>query len=325
MKKKAPVIDAVVDTLKGSLRESGLVSIASTDTEPPLVPAVLAGDLARVKALLSAGTDPNTANKKNQNKDNFLGEPPLVHAVRRGHSAITEVLLKAGANPNYKPLGRSLLTYAIWEGKIPCVELLLRYGAKPVGGHRGVPSPLEACIDRAASDVFSLLLQNGANVCAPDSSGGSLLTRALFAYKNAASVPAHLAKLPAMRGLARQASPLLVIIREILRHRPDVNASDRDGITALMPATAAAPLDVIKNLLKLGADLEAELVSKHKHAGLRPIHFAVMHDRLDVVKLLATAGANLKKPLPDGTDLVQFAKQHSATSVLEYLSRLKRN
>jgi ankyrin repeat protein len=324
MKKKAPETRAVVDTLKASLLESGLVTIASTDTEPPLVSAASSGDLARVRVLLAAGDNPNAANKANRNKDNFLGEPPLVHAVRRGHIAIAEALLKAGANPNYKPLGRSLLAFVIWERKFPCVKLLLRYGAKPVASRRGVPSPLEACIDRAAADTFSLLVQHGADACGADSSGGCLLSRALFAYKNAVGIPAHAAKLPALRNLAREASSMLLIIREILRHQPDVNKSDRDGITPLMPAAAAAPVDVIQNLLKLGANLEAEIVSKHKQAaGWRAIHFAVTHNRADAVKCLITAGANVTKALPDGTDLIHFAERHSSTNVIEYFRTAK--
>ena len=319
MNKRALTTTTAVNALKTNLLKAGIVEIANTKTEPPLVQAVLKGDLTRVRGLLAGGENPNAANKAKRNKDNFLGEPPLVHAVRRGHIDIAEALLEAGANPNYKPLGRSLLAFAIWERKFPCVELLLRFGAKPVGSRRGVPSPLEACIDRAADDIFSLLVQHGADVCVADSSGGCLLSRALFAYKNAVGIPAHAAKLPAFRNLAREASPMLLIIREILRHQPDVNKSDRDGITPLMPAAAAAPVDVIQNLLKLGANLEAEIVSKHKQAaGWRAIHFAVTHNRVDAVKCLIAAGANVTKALPDGTDLIHFAEQHSSTSVIEH-------
>lgn len=324
MKKRALTTTAAVNAIKTNLLKAGIVEIASTKTEPPLVQAVLKGDLTRVRGLLAGGENPNAANKANRNKDNFLGEPPLVHAIRLGHCDIAEVLLAAGASPNYKPMGRSLLTFAVWERKFSCFELLLRFGVNPNESRKGVPSALEACIDRAVSKTFSLLLKNGADVEGTASSGESLLARALFAYKNAVGVPAHAAALPAMKDLARQATPLLEIVREILRHQPDVNKSDREGITPLMPAAAAAPLDVIQSLLKLGANLEAEIISKHKQAaGWRAIHFAVAHDRAEVVGCLIAAGANVTKALPDGTDLIHFAERHSSTSVIEHFKITK--
>src|SRR3954470_4298232 len=101
-KKTKSSVESAVAGLQKGLIEAGIVQIANTDSEPPLVKAVLAGDLKEVSRLLESGADPNEANKANRNPDNFLGEPPLVHAVRHGKLEMAEALLKAGADARYK-------------------------------------------------------------------------------------------------------------------------------------------------------------------------------------------------------------------------------
>ncbi len=324
MKKQTNAVAKIaVAAVKKLLLDAAIVGSANIGTEPPLVAATIAGDFATVQELLATGADPNKCIKENRSEDNFLGHPPLVHAVRLGHLNIAEALLKAEADPNYKPLGRSLLSFAIWERHAELVPILLRHGADPNAKRRGVPSPLEAAIDRTDLASFQLLVQQGADPTANDSLGGSLLNRALFSYKNAVSFPPQMAELPEFAKLKREAPDLLKIVRQILIQRPNVSQPDRNGSTPLMPACCASPLDIVEEILRLGADPNAEIVGKHMNAGFRAIHCAVSFDRADVFDTLARYGADLDKPLPNGMNLVEFAKQQNALKTLRYLRKGK--
>lgn len=319
MKKQTkPPAETAVAALQKGLIEAGVVRIASTENEPPLVRAVMAGNLTQVCELIASGANPNEANKANRNSDNFLGEPPLVHAIRRGKVEIAEALLKAGADARYKPLGRSLLAFAIWEQQYKCVPLLLQWGADVNSKRRGVPSPLEAAIDRGSLESFRLLLEHGADPTAPASDGGCILTNVLFSYKSAASIPAHFVDLPGFAEKVKNAPALLEIARDILKRRPDVNRADRNGSTPLIPACAAAPFDIIEEILKLGGNPNVELNAKHMDAGLRPVHCAILGDRVEVLALLQHFDADFDKPLPDGSDLLQFAQKHEAPKAIDY-------
>jgi ankyrin repeat protein len=319
--RNANIAKAIAKNIQQGMIQSNVVALGNLETEPVLCQAVLRGETDKVKTLLASGADPNVCNKQNRNKDNFLGEPPLVHAVRSGRIAIVEALLQAGANPNYKPVGRSLLTYAIWAKHLEIAVTLLQHGAKVETGRKNVPSALEAAIDRAFPEAFRLLVKQGADINAPDSDGGSLLCRALVAYTKAAKpLP------PALRGIApsraQDAVAALEIIREILRLGPEVNRSDRYGHTALMASVAIAPIDIIEQIIGLGSDLDAETSAKSlSGAGLRAIHCAVNAKRTEVVELLIRKHANVSKPLPDGRSLTQYAREQSSAEVTSFVER----
>ena len=85
---------------------------------PPLIHAVHKGQLGSVRALLSAGAEPDFANPK--------GLTPLMLASAQGEGEIVEELLASGADPRLKqPGGETALTYAVTEGDARCVRALL--------------------------------------------------------------------------------------------------------------------------------------------------------------------------------------------------------
>jgi ankyrin repeat protein len=122
---------------------------------------------------------------------------------------------------------------------------------------------------------------------------------------------------------ARQAAGALEIIHEMLKMKPDVNLADRYGSTPLMYAMTAAPIEVIEEIIRRGANLEAETGPEHGNgAGLRAIHFAVIFDRVDVIELLARRGTNLSKPLPDGRSILEFARHQRSQKAMPILEKL---
>jgi ankyrin repeat protein len=85
---------------------------------PPLMHAVHKNQLESVRALLSAGAEPDFANPG--------GLTPLMLAAAQGEGEIVEELLASGADPRLKqPGGESALTYAATAADSRCVKALL--------------------------------------------------------------------------------------------------------------------------------------------------------------------------------------------------------
>ena len=81
------------------------------------------GDLAKAKALLAKGADPNAKDK--------YGARPLHIAAWKGHLAIVNVLLAANADPNAKDnSGKTPLHWAVAQSKQDVAVLLREHGAK---------------------------------------------------------------------------------------------------------------------------------------------------------------------------------------------------
>ncbi len=85
---------------------------------PPLMHAVHKNQLESVRALLSAGAEPDLANPD--------GLTPLMLAAAQGEGAIVEELVASGADPRLKqPGGETALTYAATAADARCVRALL--------------------------------------------------------------------------------------------------------------------------------------------------------------------------------------------------------
>ena len=107
--------------------------------------AVETGNIAKVRAGLDSGIDPNKANMK--------GATALVFATnhRPGNRAIIRLLLDRGENPNDG-------IYFAAAGQPPdIVRLLLDRGANPTSG-------LCSAVDAKRPDIVQLLIARGANV-----------------------------------------------------------------------------------------------------------------------------------------------------------------
>jgi ankyrin repeat protein len=84
----------------------------------PLVHAIHKNQLESVRALLSAGAEPDLASPK--------GLTPLMLAAAQGEGEIVEELLASGADPRLKqPGGETALTHAVVAADARCVKALL--------------------------------------------------------------------------------------------------------------------------------------------------------------------------------------------------------
>jgi ankyrin repeat protein len=318
------IIERAKQAFLGGLLAEGILELSPIEQEPPLVQALLKRDEAMVLSLLQEGADPNACNKALRNRDNFAGEPPLVHAIEKGYAAIAKALLDHGADPDYRPKHRSMLIDAIAGRHLDCAELLLQRGANPNGGGKKAVRPLEQAVSSCSADAFHLLLKYGADPLLPSHDGSSVLFSVLTAYRSAtAPLPGPLGRVVSLVQKKEQEKVAATRMLDAMLALPhDVNLRGRTGATALMVACEGAEIEVVRRVLELGPDLEAETNSRHMEPGFRAVHFAMLRDRDDVLQLLITAGANVRdkgraKLTPD-----EYAKQCEAPRCLALLNRL---
>jgi hypothetical protein len=116
---------------------------ADRNGRTPLWYHALSGDLAAVRAELSAGSDPSFGDNTNYS--------PLHVAVQGGWVEVIQLLIESGANPNKadhfgnNPLWTAILS-APKESKVEIINLLLGSGANPDHKNRVNKSPRDAAI-----------------------------------------------------------------------------------------------------------------------------------------------------------------------------------
>lgn len=296
-------------------------ALATPDDE--LVKAVAEADIDSVKAALEAGADANTRNDK--------GAPVLFTAVQKKSAAIAEMLLEAGANPDAQyeayiratPLmmavqakdlalasmlleyaanvnvadsaGDPAINWAAFYGYTDFVKLFLQYKADT--SLRGHGNALEIVMRRGHQDLVSLLTDRKvAGVPTPDE---ALMIEAI----NAGDVAGVQEAL--QFGVSPDATdftgrPILAlaareghteIVGRLLMAGATVNAEDLIGFTALHEAAREGKTEVVARLLEGGAD--AGHKSKDTALYLTPMHMAALADSADIIKLLASNGAEV--------------------------------
>ena len=82
-------------------------------------------------------------------------------------------------------------------------------------------------------------------------------------------------------------------MRLLLESGADINAKDGTGKAPLIWASYGGHADVVRVLIKQGADVNVIDESKSAAAGNTPLHFACLKDHLEVVKLLLDNGARV--------------------------------
>ena len=204
----------------------------------------------------------------------------LAEAAARGDTAAMAADIARGESVDVQnPHGWTPLVYAIREGKMEAVRLLLAKHANPNILTVAGCSPLDFAVEKAHADIIRLLLDAGA-----DPNG----------FRTPLQDGSHCSALCAAIGQRR---PDLVEI--LLDHGARINDASETGLTALIRASAFDNVEQVQLLLRRGADTHASYKDDDGHSH-GPLEVAAGEGRPYVLEALTDAGVkpvNVKNAL----------------------------
>jgi thioredoxin-like negative regulator of GroEL len=103
-------------------------------------------------------------------------------------------------------------------------------------------------------------------------------------------------------------------VKALLDKGADVNARDKDGLTALMWAAAGGRTDIVKALLDKGADVNAKT-----SYGYTALMWAAAGGHTDIVKALLDKGADVNAKDSDGYTALMWAAARGHTDIVKAL------
>ena len=194
---------------------------------------------------------------------------PLVEAVKQADKATVSTLLQQKIDVNQTESdGMAALHWAARLDDVETADLLIRAGANVKAATRYGVMPLSLAAANGSTVMIDRLLHAGADANAALPEGETpLMSAARTGHVDA--------------------------IKTLLASGADVNAKDRvKEQTALMWAAAEGHAAVAQTLIDAGGNIDAR--SKGKFT---PLLFAVRGGKIDVVRVLLTAGANVNETL----------------------------
>jgi quinoprotein dehydrogenase-associated probable ABC transporter substrate-binding protein len=252
----APMQKADVAEQHARLAELKKSLAAGAKPDEKLHEAIVAGDLDRVRYVLSHGAHVDAVDGE--------GNPPLVDATRFGFIDVATYLAdhKAGVNVGDRS-GWTPLMYAAWDDQPSMVTMLLAHGAKLDATEHDGLTPLAIAVQNAKPKATRALLDAGADVNAPIAKGG---------YS-----PLMLASISGSTEVASM----------LIERGAKVNAVNPGGVTALMIAAAGNRAVIVGFLLKSGADLNAR-----SEDGRTALSIAQANNSDAVIKILKDAAGS---------------------------------
>ncbi len=200
-----------------------------------------ATDARKVRLLLDAGANVNSATKQGRNA-------LMIAAACDGCSEIVRMLLEKGADAKAKDgRGTTALTLAAAAGDVESMRLLLAKGADPKAASDGGGTPLMDAVSTCNLKAVDLLIAKGATAD----------THITFAGTVKFGPIALVGLTPLMSGSAYCHAD---VVKALLKAGADVKARDVRNMTALMMAVASEVQDpaVVRLLLKAGSDVNAK-------------------------------------------------------------------
>jgi ankyrin repeat protein len=192
------------------------------------------------------------------NQKDVAGNTALHHAAFTGNSFLVQLLFQSGANVSANNRGRTALHFAAESGK-------------------------------ESTEIVQLLLEQGADIHAPDSNGRTALHEAI-----------------------REGN--LQIFRILLDRGASLQSADFEGSTALHIAAASKDVNIVQILLDRGANLEAV-----DHDTSTALHKAIRSRDVDTVRLLLDRGANLETVGLFGLTALQNAAERRDVNTVQLL------
>ncbi len=243
--------------------------------------AVLANDIDRAAYLLGKGADVG--------KSDNQGMSPLASAAGTGCLEMMRLLVAHGAKVG-QPDGEGLtpLMAAVQRNQAAAIDFLVAHGASVDEGAPSGFTPLSLAIEEEQFDAAYALIKAGANVNAPAS-----VHRLTPLMVVASELPPEA---DSMVRILQKHGPM-EIARALLARKARLDATDADGVTALMIAAAHDNPQMIALLIQGGANPHLKSAT-----GETARDIAVKNDNLDAIRILELL-------VPPGTAAHGFQKQ----------------
>jgi ankyrin repeat protein len=249
--------------------------------EPALMTAARTGSVGAVKALLARGADVNA-------RDGVRGQTALMWAVAHNHAEVARILVEKGAQIH----ARSNVSQRI-------VSLANRYGGVRSRA-RGLAEHTVVAVEQGGSTALLFAARNGALDAA------RILVAARANVNDAASDGTS-----ALVGAAHSGHGALATF--LLEHGANPNLAG-SGYTALHAAVLRGDLNLVKALLAHGANPSAHVMKgtpvrrfskdfalNAAWVGATPFWLATRFGEIEMMRVLAAAGADAVSPTADGT------------------------
>ena len=215
------------DSVRILLKTASNPNIADNKGHTSLHAAVTGGCSKKIiHALINHGADVNATNKQNVTA--------LWIACAKSNVDAINVLLKAGADTNIvlDDSGGTCLIQAVYKDcRTEVLQAIIDHGADVNATNKWNGTALWLACDKSNTDAINVLLKAGANTnIALDASGDTCLMRAVH------------------NDVSKE------VLQTIIDHGADVNATNKQNVTALWIACDKRNADAINVLLKAGAD-----------------------------------------------------------------------
>ncbi|XP_070577178.1 ankyrin repeat and EF-hand domain-containing protein 1-like [Ptychodera flava] len=263
-----------------------------SDGETALHLAAINNNEEMVKFLLDLGAHPNVVDLK--------GRTAVMRAAEYGHIQTLEILVSAGSDLKLTDVdGQGILFYCMTPTSrhTKCVDIALEYGADCNNkSNKGVPVFFAACETAAENEnVCMALLSKGAD---PNSKNEATQQTSLIAAASSGSV---------------------TVVRAILQAGGDVNAIDREKITASHLAAGGGHFDVLKILATFAADFNVQSV-----VGNTPVHHAAKGGHAMCCKFLGQRGCRANVKNDDGQLPSQVAKDNGSKDAMKDCKKVEK-
>jgi len=306
-----------------------LGSVRADSTNKDLFEAVRNGNLTFLRRHISS---------TNANAREARGVTLLMHAAAFGSAETVRLLLESGADVNAK--NDFSATALLWAARdTEKARVLIEHGADVNAQSKQGRTPLMMAVQRdGGSDVVALMLAKGAAINAKDSRGDTALSLAA-AVGDVETMRLLMAKGADAHSLNKMGESTLIeasksrrpqAARMLIQKGVDPNIatmwypSVRNGqialleIVALDRAASFGPLEMVRDLLKAGADVNARDSRK-----LTPLMFAVSTEAQnpEIVRTLIAAGADVNLYSATGETALDWAEKFSYPEVIAALKQ----